>query len=196
LAISKTINCPHDTSVDEVEAIFRKAIESPYIKGCTIWRDGCREGVLETKKEPMTPSGVYQRPLVLHGPTYKVKPAPDKSSVYLTINQDDSDCIREVFSTSKQRSVWLDALCIVLSLALQHNVPASTLAIALSRISDESATHQILPGATSLPAVVGHLLLKVLHLNMVLCPSCNSKIAVSDPRCYVCDNCGYSGCSA
>lgn len=52
-SISSTLNLPNDVSVKEVEKIYRKAFELG-CKGITIYRDGCRTGVLvsdESKKE-------------------------------------------------------------------------------------------------------------------------------------------------
>lgn len=58
-SISSTINLPSDTSVDEVENIYMEAFDSG-CKGITIYRDGCRTGVL-VKSDANKPSlGVPQ----------------------------------------------------------------------------------------------------------------------------------------
>ncbi len=44
--VSKTINLPHDVSVDEVRKIYISAWKKD-CKGVTIFRDGCKEGVLK-----------------------------------------------------------------------------------------------------------------------------------------------------
>lgn len=41
-SISKTINFPHDATVDDVRAIYEQAIDQD-VKGVTVYRDGCRE---------------------------------------------------------------------------------------------------------------------------------------------------------
>ena len=60
-SISVTVNVPEDTSVDMVKQIYQTAWESG-CKGCTIYRDGSRSGVLvseskKTKPEAATPAG-------------------------------------------------------------------------------------------------------------------------------------------
>ena len=41
-SISKTINFPHEATVDDVRAIFELAIDED-VKGVTVYRDGCRD---------------------------------------------------------------------------------------------------------------------------------------------------------
>ncbi len=59
-SISVTVNVPEDTSVDMVKQIYQTAWEAG-CKGCTIYRDGSRSGVLvaESKK---TKSGAHSAP--------------------------------------------------------------------------------------------------------------------------------------
>lgn len=62
-SISVTVNIPNETSVDLVKEIYKTAWETG-CKGCTIYRDGSRSGVLvsseekEKKKEEKQPQGV------------------------------------------------------------------------------------------------------------------------------------------
>lgn len=63
-AISSTINLPADTTVDTVNKIYLKAWKSG-CKGMTIYRDGCRTGVLVTKEEKAKQAGDYKRPAIL-----------------------------------------------------------------------------------------------------------------------------------
>ena len=49
-SVSSTINLPKDISEEEVAKIYMKAWKSG-CKGITVYRDGCRDGVLITKKE-------------------------------------------------------------------------------------------------------------------------------------------------
>ena len=49
-SISVTVNIPHDTSVEKVREIYESAWKAG-CKGCTIYRDGSRTGVLVSKEE-------------------------------------------------------------------------------------------------------------------------------------------------
>jgi len=43
-SISKTINCPKSTTPEQILDIYNMALESPIIKGLTVFRDGCLGG--------------------------------------------------------------------------------------------------------------------------------------------------------
>jgi ribonucleoside-diphosphate reductase alpha chain len=49
MSCSKTINLPNETTVEEIAELYKKVYKME-LKGVTTFRDGCRQGVLETKK--------------------------------------------------------------------------------------------------------------------------------------------------
>ena len=49
-AISKTINLPHDVTVEDVKKVYWRGWKSG-LKGVTVYRDGCRSGVLVGEKK-------------------------------------------------------------------------------------------------------------------------------------------------
>ena len=66
-SISVTINLPADISEDAVEQLYRKAWHAG-CKGCTVYRDGSRSGVLvsiEKKSDKPQPAGAIKRPIEL-----------------------------------------------------------------------------------------------------------------------------------
>ncbi|TMF42819.1 MAG: adenosylcobalamin-dependent ribonucleoside-diphosphate reductase, partial [Chloroflexi bacterium] len=101
-SISKTVNAPHDHTVEQVQTLYRLAYEMG-CKGVTYYRDGSRDAVLtrvedekkaaEAKQAPMIEpvtsiqDGVKPRPSVVHGYTRQVS-APE-GKINITINSDE-----------------------------------------------------------------------------------------------------------
>lgn len=59
-AISKTVNLPADVTVEEVAKIYEAAWKYG-VKGCTIYRSGCRSGVLVDKSKEEKPKNKIQK---------------------------------------------------------------------------------------------------------------------------------------
>ncbi len=105
-AVSKTVNFPHDATVDDVREVFELAYEMD-CKGVTIYRDGSRDlqvlniGKVNGKEEApaQTPGKVIprQRPEVTTGFTEKIQIGC--GNLYVTVNYDEHD-ICEVFTNT------------------------------------------------------------------------------------------------
>ena len=110
-SISSTVNLPQDTTVEEVEELYRYAYDTG-CKGLTIFRDGCaRTAILNsesTKGEPKEEAAVEEKRLDtimpitradmgdrLEGATYVRTTACGK--LYITINTNDKGELVEVF---------------------------------------------------------------------------------------------------
>ena len=101
-AISSTINLPEDISVEAVGQIYLNAWRMG-LKGVTVYREGSREGILETEnvgKKPMKDIkldaiGDFARPKILEGKTIKLSLV--QGSLYLTLNGNGHP--KEVFIT-------------------------------------------------------------------------------------------------
>ena len=104
-AISSTVNLPQDISEEEVAKIYQLAWKLG-CKGITVYREGSREGILETgkvekeggeakavPKEPLN----FERPKVLTGRTLKLK--LPQGGLYVTANSDETGRMKEVFVT-------------------------------------------------------------------------------------------------
>lgn len=64
-SISSTLNLPAETTTEQVNQIYEQAYDSG-LKGVTIYRDGCRDGVLITnKKSEFAPTQAPKRPKTL-----------------------------------------------------------------------------------------------------------------------------------
>ncbi len=95
-SISSTINLPNSVTVEEVSKIYMEAYDAG-LKGITVYRDGCRTGVLvssEKKPNIHRPGQVIERPkttdVTIHKTRYK-----DKSYMILVGKVDGVPC--EVF---------------------------------------------------------------------------------------------------
>jgi ribonucleoside-diphosphate reductase alpha chain len=139
-AISSTVNLPQDISTEEVEKIYFLAWKLGS-KGITIYREGSREGILETanvekKKEgaakdakqqqpqqqEVKASAVFERPKVMTGRTLKLK--LPQGGLYVTANSDEVGALKEVFVTlgklGGDEKADAEAIGRLISLYLQH----------------------------------------------------------------------------
>jgi len=67
-SISVTINLPKDISVEAVESLYRHAWHAG-CKGCTVYRDGCRSGVLLALEENKKKEQHTHEPIMTKRPT-------------------------------------------------------------------------------------------------------------------------------
>ena len=136
--VSKTINLPNSASIDDVARAYTLAWELGCL-GITVFRDGCKEGVLHVgtksaeKKAaapatPSAPSNVVQpRPRTLVGRTYRVE--TPLGTAYVVINESETGDPFEVFvSVGKAGSDTMavaEAMGRLISLTLRMPSPLS-----------------------------------------------------------------------
>ena len=126
-AVSKTVNFPHDATVDDVKEVYFEA-HKLHCKGITVYRDGSRDvQVLTTGKsqELQNPLKVAprQRPSITYGYTEKIETGCGK--LYVTINADEyGPC--ELFASMGKAggcaASQLDAQARLISMSLRSNV--------------------------------------------------------------------------
>lgn len=104
-AVSKTINLPHDATVDDI----KKAYMLAWMTGCrgiTVFRDGSKnEQVLnlgvkkaeEEKRKIEVEHAIKPRPVKVDGATYKI--STPMGNAFITVNQDSEGNPFEVFIT-------------------------------------------------------------------------------------------------
>lgn len=142
-AISKTVNMPNESTVDDVKKIYEYCFDNG-IKGVTIYRDGSRSEQPIKKVEQnkqnnnnINVSKVKTRPKFMHGVTTKCE--SPYGSIYITANFDDDGKMFETFiSAGKSGSVSksiTEALSRVISLALRSGVDIKDLIDTMSNIS-------------------------------------------------------------
>ncbi len=136
-AVSKTINLPHDATVDDVAHAYHLAYQLG-CKGITIYRDGSKdEQVLSTGRtiNPSTASSTDDAPLTayrvprtrpgtLNGVVERVRTG--HGNVYITITRDEHGNAFEVFTNlgkaGSDDAAYLEAVSRLASLALRSGI--------------------------------------------------------------------------
>lgn len=152
-AVSKTINFPHESTVEDIAHVYQLAYDLG-CKGVTVFRDGCRDeqallvgkkGSANDKKEaapvattklPSTLQEARQlmsqviekrpRPNVISGKTYRKKTG--YGVMYITINNDEDGHPFEVFATIGKTGGFYaaksEAICRLVSMSLRSGIKA------------------------------------------------------------------------
>ena len=149
-AVSKTVNFPHEASIDDVAKVYQLAYELG-CKGVTIYRDRSREkqvlykGVAsvgqERAKEERVVSLVERKPKarqdVIHGSTRKVRTGC--GSLYVTVNEDGEGNPFEIFNQIGKAggcaASQSEAIGRLASLALRSGIEAEDVVRQLKGIS-------------------------------------------------------------
>ncbi len=215
-AISSTVNLPQNISLDEVEKIYFQAWKLG-CKGITVYREGSREGILETAKEEARnlpkdtaeaeAAKQFERPKVMSGRTLKIK--LPQGGLYVTANSNEVGGLKEVFVTlgklGGDEKADAEAIGRLISLYLQHggdiqNVIKTLKGIRGKYVSwDEGVQHLSIPDAVSkaLEVLVAGKVTKQPTQPLTqggTCPDCNENAIIFENGCYKCTNCGYSKC--
>jgi len=126
-SLSSTVNLAEEITVNTVADIYIKAYQAG-LKGITVYREGSREGILQTNKHGKTKedeSGFHPRtrPKITKGITERIRTG--EGSLYVTINEDD-DGICEVFSAIGKAGgnapAQTEAISRLISLALRSHI--------------------------------------------------------------------------
>jgi ribonucleoside-diphosphate reductase alpha chain len=148
-SISSTVNLPEDVSVETVADIYTTAYKAG-LKGITVYREGSREGILQTedyakkqsgqpaapKQEEKHRKGPRQRPHTTFGVTERIKTG--EGYLYVTINEDE-DGLCEVFTTigkaGGNAAAQSEAISRLISLALRSGIEPREIVKQLKGIS-------------------------------------------------------------
>lgn len=225
-AVSKTINVPTEIEFEDFRNVYDQAARLG-MKGCTTYRenpDSGRGAVLTSaSKAPAKPQSgnvvhlagaPLARPDLLHGTTYKIKPA-EAAGVYLTINDliDDAGRRRpfELFLSSKDVDgyAWRAALARMISAIFRKGGDVTFVAEELKEIFDPRGGFW-LNGVyrPSLLAVVGETIERHMQATGFMaeqadagpslvkrhCPKCQTGALVMREGCWSCQSCDYSKC--
>lgn len=194
--------------MEEVQKIYFLAWKLG-CKGITIYREGSREGILETTKveKKEEKSKQFERAKVMTGRTLKLK--LPQGALYVTANSDESGSLKEVFVTlgklGGDEKADAEALGRLISLYLQHGGDIQNVVRMLKGIRgkyvswDDGIQLLSIPDAVSkaLEILVQGKVTKEAPQNLVTgstCPDCEQSSIIFENGCYKCTNCGYSKC--
>jgi ribonucleoside-diphosphate reductase alpha chain len=215
-AISSTVNLSQETTPEKVEEIYLLAWKMG-CKGITVYREGSREGILETAKmvkKAEQPKAPFDRPRMMEGRTLKLN--LPQGGLYLTANLVNGE-LKEVFVTlgksGGDEKADAEALGRLISLYLQHGGDAESAISTLKGIKGKYVSWDEGTQLLSIPDAIAKAL-ELLTLNHVVkesevplqpaaprqvaqggtCPDCNESSLIFENGCYKCTSCGYSKC--
>jgi ribonucleoside-diphosphate reductase alpha chain len=210
-AVSKTVNLPKESTVEDVRRIFDLAFELG-CKGVTIYRDGSKANqVLSVAPAAETGSGfsaiVRQRPETLDGFTTKIRTG--LGQLYVTVTEYDGRPF-EVFATigksGRSTTAKTEAIGRLVSLALRSGVTVDKVVDQLKGIGGEHPVFQEGGLVLSIPDAIARVLERrylgdrrirrgngTPALIGAVCPECGQTISFEE-GCMTCHFCGYSKC--
>jgi ribonucleoside-diphosphate reductase alpha chain len=141
-AISKTINLPRETTVEEIEEIYRVAWRLG-LKAISVYRDGCKavQPVALTEPEAAKTLGPVRRRLPVDCKTvrHKFEIAGQKGYIHTGFYEDGT--VGEIFiRMAKEGSTisgLMDTIATLTSIALQYGVPLEALVNKFSHVRFE-----------------------------------------------------------
>jgi ribonucleoside-diphosphate reductase alpha chain len=199
-SVSKTINFPHEATVEDVEKAYRLAWDLG-TKGITIYRDGCRESQVLYKNGTVIkhPQG---RPDSLPSVTDKIKTG--FGNLYVTIsfsNQKPFEVFASIGKSGYSTMADAEALGRLISTALRSGVEAEEVIAQLKGIGGsepiftDGGLIQSIPDAIAkvLEKHFGEVKTSAKDFYTVRCKICGALLP--DEKCPVCNNCGWSKCA-
>lgn len=212
-AVSKTINFPHEATVEEVKKAYLLAYELG-CKGLTIYRDRSRESQVLSKGLKRATRKPRPRPEVTRGTTEKMVVGCGQT-LYITINQDEAG-LCEVFTQMGKSGGCMasqsEAIGRLISLALRSGVETKALIRQLRGIRCPAPNWQEGQMILSCADAIGQAMERYVKSNGIQlplfeeaetphnplgmcpeCPDCGAMVEFIE-GCLVCPACGYSQC--
>ncbi len=171
-AVSKTVNFPHEATVDDVREVFELAYRLD-CKGVTIYRDGSRENqvlnigsVKGTKEEPVPYGHIVPRPRpeVVWGITERMRTGC--GNLYVTVNYDEHGICEVFTSTGKAGGCpsQSEAMARLVSIALRSGISLDEILAQLKGIRCPSTIRQSGRNCTSCPDAIARVLKRVADM--------------------------------
>lgn len=221
-SISSTVNLAKETTEEEIADIYIEAWKQG-LKGITIYRDGCREGVLTQVEVPKTIEGrgAPKRPKVLEADYYQIKVKKEQFIVLIGLLEGKP---YEVFAFRPLNPVNIPAhKGTITKVSKMHysfdseHINISNLELANTNIEENAATlyssmllrhgvninyiiktaRKVNDNISSFSSAMCRILAKYIPNGEVkgeTCPDCGSSLTRTG-GCISCTNCGYSRCN-
>lgn len=205
-AISSTINLPEETTPEEISDLYKYAY-SKGLKGVTIYRNGSKKSQpIKFRRESET----FKRPTRLKAETFTLDTGNGK--MYVTVSSTGTNPVEVFIQIGKSGQVlntFSEALGRTISIALQNNVPLTSIIKTLMGINSDKPTWSRLDENDMKPVQILSVpdglaqLLERYYLNDgkngsehigEICPKCNQKSLMNIEGCSTCLNCGFSKC--
>jgi ribonucleoside-diphosphate reductase alpha chain len=205
-AVSKTVNLPHDATVDDVERLYLLAYELG-CKGVTVYWYGSRPQQVLYRGHGLPGGGIRprERKKVTSGTTNKVKIGC--GNLYVTVNSDD-DGICEVFTALGRAGgcpSQSEATSRLISLGLRSGIDIGEITEQLKGIRCLSSIKSREAEVLSCPDAIGRAIEDYLAANgfflsyseegegFVVCQECGAGMEL-EGGCRICRSCGFSRC--
>ena len=202
-SVSKTVNMPNNGTLEDVKELYWSAWELG-LKGITMYRSGTREVEVLSKTHLPTEDAsivksdsiIFKRPAKMTGNTQRV--STGHGNMYVTMNYDEDDQLKEVFSNMSKsgacHNASLEAISRLVSVALQHNVPLSEIIKQLDEITCCPTWHEGISVKSPYDALA-----MVLNQNKPRIKKSTKRCdcggeMVDAGGCPVCLSCGLSKC--
>lgn len=214
-SISSTINLPNNATVEQVGEIYMEAWKAN-LKGLTVYRDGCRTGILVTENQSDKKNVPMDRPKELKAFFHSVRVNGIKYGVMVGLLNDlpyeifavktdikTREIEGKLVKVNKDRYDFIGgnihieninttsqeekAITLLASIALRNGAPRKEILKTIEKIS---------ANVTDFGAAIGRILKKYSFNDgeSESCPNCGGKI-IYENGCKTCRECGYSGCS-
>ncbi|MCP4682584.1 MAG: vitamin B12-dependent ribonucleotide reductase [Desulfobacterales bacterium] len=210
-AVSKTVNLPHDSTVEDVRKVYDLAYDLA-CKGITIYRDGSKENQVlsfadKGKKHEGFMTVAKERPETLEGFTTKM--VTGLGTIYVTVTEYEGRPF-EVFATigksGGSTTAKTEAIGRLVSLCLRSGVRVEKIVNQLQGIGGEHPVFQKGGLVLSIPDAIARILENRYmkgqskkesgHKNSLLgetCPECGQIISFEE-GCMTCHFCGFTKC--
>jgi ribonucleoside-diphosphate reductase alpha chain len=209
-AVSKTVNLPHDATLEDVRKIYDLAYQLG-CKGVTIYRDGSKEHqVLSTNtrngQSEAKNTAALERPETLEGFTTKIKTGLGRLYVTVTeLNGLPFEVFATIGKSGRSTTAKTEAIGRLVSLALRSGVKTQDIVDQLKGIGGEHPIFQNGGLVLSIPDAIARVLenrylkgkqQKSNQANSLIgaaCPECGQTISFEE-GCQKCHFCGFTRC--